>query len=102
MKGKEDIDGKWSHIKKACISSSYSLPFVGFASLDCCKLASSGLGKVCNVIESSCTALREAKESIPREIIYPHLLHAFISTEFHTQVACSVGELRAHAHYSSR
>jgi len=91
VKEKEDIDRKRSHIKKACISSSSSLPFVGFAGLDCHKLASSGLGRICDMIESSCRELREVKVLEQKEIIYPHLLHAFISTKLHTQVACSVG-----------
>ena len=92
----ENVDQKWSNIKEACISSSSSLSFVGFAALDCRKLTSSGLGKICDMIESSCTALREAKASEQKEIVYPHLLHAFISTKRHTQVACSVGDLCAH------
>ena len=92
----ENVDQKWSNIKKACISSSSSLSFVGFAALDCRKLASSGLGKICDMIESSCTALREAKALEQKEIIYPHLLHAFIGTKLHTQVACSVRELCTH------
>ena len=92
----EVVDQKWLNIKEACISSSSSLSFVGFAALDCRKLASSGLGKICDMIEFSCTALREAKDSEQKEIIYPHLLHAFIGTKLHTQVACSVGELCTH------
>jgi len=48
------------------------------------------------MIESSCTALREAKVLEEKEILYPHLLHAFTSTKLHTQVACSVGELCTH------
>ena len=87
----ENIDQKWSNIRKACISSSSPLRFVGFTALDCRKLASSGLDKICDMIESSCTALREATEQ--KEIIYPHLLHAFISTKLSGEVACSVGEL---------
>ena len=92
----EVVEQKWLNIKKACISSSSTLSFVGFAALDCRKLASSGLGKICDMIECSCTALREAKTSEQKEIIYPHLLHAFISTKLHTQVACSVRELCTH------
>ena len=92
----ENVDQKWSNIKKVCISSSSPLSFVGFAALDCRKLASSGLGKICDMIESTCTALREAKASEQKEIIFPHLLHAFISTKLHTQVACRVGELCTH------
>ena len=96
-KMKESIDQKWSNIKKACISSSSPLHFVGFAALDCRKLASSGLGKICDMIESSCIALREAKALEQKKIVYPHLLHAFrISTKLSTQVACSVRELCTH------
>ena len=47
-----------------------------------------------NLIESSCTALREAAEQ--KEIIYPHLLHVFISTKLSSKVACSVRELCTH------
>ena len=92
----EIVNQKWLNMKKACISSSSPLSFVGFAALDCRKLASSGLGKICDMIESSCTELREAKASEQKEVIYPHLLHAFISTKLHTQVACSVKELCTH------
>ena len=92
----EDVDKKWLNIKEVCISSSSPLSFAGFAALDCRKLASSGLGKICNMIESTCTALRVAKDSEQKEIIYPHLLHAFISTKLHTQVAFSVRELCTH------
>ena len=88
---KEAIDQKWSNIKKACISSSSPLHFVGFTALDCRKLASSGLDKICDMIGSSCTALREATEQ--KQIIYPHLLHAFISTKLSSEVACSVREM---------
>ena len=42
----ENVDRKWSNINKACISSSSPLYFVGFAALDCRKLASSGLDKI--------------------------------------------------------
>ena len=87
----ENIDEKWSKIKKACIASSSPLQFIGFTSLDCRKLASGGLDKICDMIGSSCTALREAAEQ--KEIIYPHLLHAFISIKLSSEVACSVGEL---------
>ena len=90
-KVKEGIDQKWLNVKKACISSSSSLHFVGFTALDCRKLASSGLDKICDMIGSSCTALREAAEQ--KEIIYPHLLHAFICTKLSSEVACSVREL---------
>ena len=90
----ENIDQKWSNIKKACISSSSPLHFVGFTALDCRKLASSGLDKICDMIGSSCTALREAAEQ--NEFVYPHLLHAFISTKLKTQVAYSVKELCTH------
>ena len=90
----ENIDQKWSNIKKACISSSSPLHFVGFTALDCRKLASSGLDKICDMIGSSCTALREFAEQ--KEILYPHLLHAFISTKLSSQVACSVRELCAY------
>ena len=87
----ENIDQKWSNIKKACISSSSPLHFVGFTALDCRKLASSGLDKICDMIGSSCTTLREASEQKP--ILFPHLLHAFISTKLSSKVACSVGKL---------
>ena len=90
-KVKEPVDQKWLNIKKACISSSSSLHFVGFTALDCRKLASSGLDKICDMIGSSCAALREAAEQ--KEIIYPHFLHAFISTKLTGEVACSVKEL---------
>ena len=90
-KVKEPVDQKWLNIKKACISSSSSLHFVGFTALDCRKLASSGLDKICDMIGSSCAALREAAEQ--KEIIYPHLLHAFIRTKLSSEVACSVREL---------
>ena len=91
----ENVDQKWLNIKKACIPSSCPRYFVGFAALDCRKLASSGLDIICDMIESSCTALREAKALERKEIIYPHLLHAFISTKL-TKVACSVEELCTH------
>ena len=91
---KGDVDQRWSTIKKACISSSSPLHFVGFTALDCRKLASSGLDKIYDMIGSSCTALREASEQ--KGIIYPHLLHAFISTKFSSEVACSVRELCTH------
>ena len=91
---KEAIDQKWLNIKKACIFSSSPLHFVGFTSLDCRKLASSGLDKICDMIGSSCTALREAAEQ--KEFIYPHVLHAFISTRLSTEVAFSVRELCDH------
>ena len=87
----ENIDQKWLNIKKACISSSSPLHFVGFTSLDCRKLASSGLDQICDMIGSSCTALREAAEQ--ESIIYPHLLHAFIQTNFSTEICCSIKEL---------
>ena len=90
----ENIDQKWSSIKKACISSTSPLHFVGFTSLDCRKLASSGLDKICGMMESSCAALREVAKQT--EVIYPHLLHAFINTKLCTKVACSVKELCAH------
>ena len=90
-KVKEAIDQKWSNIKKACISSSSPLHFIGFTALDCRKLASSGLDKICDMIGSSCTALREATEQ--KEIVYPHLLYAFITTKLGSKVACSVREL---------
>ena len=86
-KVKDPVDQKWLNI----ISSSSSLHFVGFTALDCRKLASSGLDKICDMIGSSCAALREAAEQ--KEIIYPHLLHAFISTKLTGEVACSVKEL---------
>ena len=89
----ENVDQKWSVIKKACISSSSPLYFVGFAALDCRKLASGGLDRVCEMIEFSCTALKEAKALEQKEIIYPHLLHSFINTKLQAQVACSVREL---------
>ena len=92
----ENVDQKWLNIKKACIPSSCPWYFAGFAALDCRKLASSGLDIICDMIESSCTALREAKALERKEIIYPHLLHAFISTKLHTQVACSVRDLCTH------
>ena len=95
-KVREAGDQKWLNIKKACISSSSPLSFVGFAALDCRKLASSGLGKLWGMIEFSCTALREAEAAERNEIVYPHLLHAFISTKLHKQVACSVRELCTH------
>ena len=90
----ENIDQKWSNIEKACISSSSPLHFVGFTALDCRKLASGGLNNICDMIGSSCTALREFAEQ--KEILYPHLLHAFISTKLSSQVACSVRELCAY------
>ena len=90
----EKIDQKWSNIKKACISSSSPLHFVGFTALDCRKLASGGLNNICDMIGSSCTALREFAEQ--KEILYPHLLHAFISTKLSSEVACRVRELCAH------
>ena len=94
---KEAIDQKWLNIKKACIFSSSSLHFVGFTSLDCRKLASSGLDKICDLIGSSCTALREAAEQ--KEIVYPHMLHAFISIKLGFKIACSVKELCTHITY---
>ena len=87
----ERIDQKWSRIKKACIFSSSPLHFVGFTALDCRKLASGGLDRICDMIGSSSTALKEAAEQ--KEIIYPHLLHAVISTKLGSKVACSVQEL---------
>ena len=90
-KVKEAIDQKWLKIQKACIFSSSPLHFVGFTALDCRKLASSGLNNICDTIGSSCTALREAAEQ--KEIVYPHLLHAFITTKLSSEVACSVREL---------
>ena len=90
-KVKESIDRKWLNIKRACISSSSSLHFIGFTALDCRKLASSGLDRICDLIGSSCAALREATEH--KEIIYPHLLRAFISTKLSSEIACSVREL---------
>ena len=86
-----NADQKWSNVKKACIFSSSTLHFVGFTALDCRKLASSGLDKIYDMIGSSCTALREAAEQ--EKIIYPHLLHAFISTKLSSGVAYSVKEL---------
>ena len=88
----ENIVQKWSNIKKACISSSSPLQFVGFTSLDCCELASSGLDNICDTIASSCTALRETRQ----EGIFSRLLHTFISTKLCTKVAYSVRELCAH------
>ena len=90
-KVKEAVDQRWTTIKKACIFSSSPLHFVGFTALDCRKLASSGLDKICGMIGSSCAALREA--AVQKEIIYPHMLHAFISTKLSSKVACSIGEL---------
>ena len=90
-KVKEAVHQKWSNIEKACISSSSLLHFIGFTALDCRKLASSGLDEICDMIGSSCAALREAAEQ--KEIIYPHLLHAFISTKLSSEVACSVRNL---------
>ena len=90
-KVKEAVDQKWSTIKKACISPNSPLHFMGFTALDCRKLASSGLDKICDMIGSSCTALREA--AAMKEIIYPHLLHAFISTKLSSKIARSVREL---------
>ena len=88
---KEAIDQKWADIKKACISSSSPLHFVGFTALDCRKLASSGLDKICDMIGSSCTALKKAAER--KQFIYPHLLHTFITTKLSSKVASSVEEL---------
>ena len=88
---KEAIDQKWANIKKACISSSSPLHFVGFTALDCRKLASSGLDKICDMIGSSCTALKKAAER--KQFIYPHLLHTFITTKLSSKVASSVEEL---------
>ena len=93
-KAGENIDQKWSNIKEACISSTSSLHFAGFTALDCRKLASDGLDKICDMIGSSCAALRETVEQ--KEIIYPHLLHAFIRTKLSSEVACSVRELCTH------
>ena len=91
----ENIDQKWSVIEKACISCRSSLHFVGFTPLDCRKLASSGLDNIYDLIVSRCTALREAADQ--KEIVYPHLLHAFINTKISSsQVACSVRELCTH------
>ena len=87
----ESIGQKWLDIEKVCISSSSSVHFVGFTALDCRKLASSGLDKICDMIGSSCTALREAAGQ--KDIIYPHLLHAFITTKLSSKVACSVRNL---------
>ena len=87
----ENIGQKWSRINKACISFSSPLHFIGFTSLDCRKMASSGLETIYDMIGSTCISLREATEQ--KEIIYPHLLHAFIRTKLSTQVACSVKEL---------
>ena len=93
-KAGENIDQKWSNIQEACISSTSSLHFVGFTALDCRKLASDGLDKICDMIGSSSAALREA--TAQKEIIYPHLLHAFIRTKLSSEVACSVRELCTH------
>ena len=90
----KSTDQKWSNIKKACISLNSPLTFVGFTALDCRKLASSGLDKICNMIESSCATLREAVKQ--KVIVYPHLLHDFINTKLSTKVVCSVKELCAH------
>ena len=87
----ENVDQKWSRIKKTCISSSSPLHFVGFTALDCRKLASGGLDKICDMIGSSSTALKEVAEK--KDIIYPHLLHAFIRTKLSSKVACSIQEL---------
>ena len=88
---KEAIDQKWANIKKACISSSSPLHFVGFTAIDCRKLASSGLDKICDMIGCSCTALKKAAER--KQFIYPHLLHTFITTKLSSKVASSVEEL---------
>ena len=88
----ENIDQKWSKFAKACISPNSSLQFVGFSSLDCHKLASSALDKICDTITSSCTALRETKQ----KKIFSRLLHTFISTKFRHKVAFSVGDLCVH------
>jgi len=93
-KAGENIDQKWSNIKKACISSSSSLHFAGFTALDCRKLASNGLDKICDMIGSSSAALRET--TAQKEVVYPHLLHAFIRTKLSDEVACSVRELCSH------
>ena len=93
-KSGENIEQKCSNIKKACISSTSSLHFAGFTALDCRKLASDGLDKICGMIGSSCAALRET--AAQKEIIYPHLLHAFIRTNLSSEVACSVRELCTH------
>ena len=92
-KAGENIGQKWFNIKEACISSTSSLHFVGFTALDCRKLASTGLDKICDMIGSSSAALRES--AAQKEIIYPHLLHAFIRTKLSSEVACSVRELCA-------
>ena len=91
---KESIDQKWLNIIKPCISPNSPLHFVGFTALDCRKLASRGLDKICDMIGSSCAALREAAEQ--KETVYPHLLHAFITTKLSSEVACSVSELCGH------
>ena len=92
----DNIDQKWFNIKKACISPSSPLHFVGFTSLDCRKLASSGLDKICDMIRNSCTALRETQTAEQEEILYPHFFRAFVSTRFSSEVAFSVKELCAH------
>ena len=92
----EDVKQKWSNIEEACISSSSPLIFVGFRALDCRKLASGGLGKILDMMQSSCTALREADIAAHQKVIYPNLLHAFIDTKLGTEMACSVGKLCTH------
>ena len=92
----ENIHQKWSNIKKACISPSSSLHFVGFTSLDCRKLASSGLDKICDMIRNSCIDLRETQSAEQGEILYPHFFHTFVSTRLSSEVAFSVKELCAH------
>ena len=86
---------KWTNVKKAFISSIPSLSFVGSASFDCRKIASNGLERICDIIESSCTTLRGEENVEQKELIHPHLLHTFITTKCRTNVACSVGELCA-------
>ena len=93
-KAGENIDQKWSNIQEACISSTSSLHFVGFTALDCRKLASDGLDKICDMIGSSSAALR--KSAAQKEIICPHLLHTFIRTKLSREVAYSVRELCTH------
>ena len=92
----ENIEQKWSNIKEACIFSSSPLLFAGFRALDCRKLASGGLSEILGMMQSSCTALREADTAAHKKVVYPNLLHAFIDTKLSGELACSVRKLCTH------
>ena len=91
-KVEEAIDQKWLNMK-TCIPSSSRLNFRGFTA-HCREMASSGLDEICDMLGSSCTALREAAKL--RKAIYPHFLHAYISNKLSSEIACSVRQLCTH------